>query len=78
MKTTTIFEALKSEKLAKILKNDQRTTKHKMTIMFNAGDAAAGDFDAKGKGSGWGFNTAKRPTAMDENNIKIKGNILGP
>ena len=35
MKTTTLFDALKSKDLAQIIKNDQRTTKHKMSVKFN-------------------------------------------
>jgi hypothetical protein len=76
MKTTTIFETLKSEELAKIIKNDQRLTKHKMTVKFNT--EGMDDDSFGGDGGGWGFNTQKRHTAMDENYIKIKGHVLGP
>jgi len=49
-----------------------------MSIKFNAGENDFTDSSSPAKGAGWGFNTSKRPTAMDENNIKIKGHIMGP
>lgn len=73
--TTTVFEALKSEELAKIIKTDQRLTKHKMMVKFNDGSE---DTDSiGGQGAGWGFNSQRRPTAMEENFIRFNGHFLG-
>lgn len=73
MKTTTLFEALKSENLSQIISQDQRLTKHKMSVKFNC---ASGDGD--GESAGWGLNSQRRPTALDENHVKVKAHAFGP
>lgn len=74
MKTTTVFEALKNESIAGIIKKDQSLTKHKVSVKFNA----AGGSEPAGDGN-WGFGTQQRKAqAMEENHVKVKGHIFGP
>lgn len=46
-----------------------------MMVKFNDGSE---DTDSiGGQGAGWGFNSQRRPTAMEENFIRFNGHFLG-
>lgn len=73
MKTTSVFEALKKESISNIIKKDQSLTKHRMSVKFNTSpEGAAGD-------ASWGLGTNQRkPQAVEENHVKVKGHVFGP